>query len=147
MTKNIFKLVCSTLLALCVGVFTSCDPLGNPDFKFKEEYEVLMGKWTCETYLEGEPYTLQFTFNKNGKVKVREIFEGDDFSTEMLFNIEGDLSEGAEVIIFGGKGWMADLQKPGLLSSLSTETRPSSSKMEKKWFSNGKNNAWQAIIR
>ena len=106
MTKNIFKLVCSTLLALCIGTFTSCDQLGdgNPDFKFKEEYEVLMGKWTCETYLEGEPYTQQFTFNKNGKVKVREIFEGDDFSTEMLFNIEGDLSEGAEVIIFGGKG-------------------------------------------
>lgn len=106
MTKNIFKLVCSTLLALCIGTFTSCDQLGdgNPDFKFKEEYEVLMGKWTCETYLEGEPYTLQFTFNKNGKVKVREIFGGDDFSTEMLFNIEGDLSEGAEVIIFGGKG-------------------------------------------
>ena len=102
--KNIFKLVCSTLLALCIGVFTSCDPLGNPDFKFKEEYEVLMGKWICNSYLEGEPYTLQFTFHKNGKVNVREIFEGNDFSTEMLFNIEGDLSEGAEVIIFGGKG-------------------------------------------
>lgn len=103
--KNIFKLMCSTLAALCLGVFTSCDLLGdlNPDFKFKEEYEVLMGKWTCETYLEGEPYTLQFTFNKNGKVKVREVFEGDDFSTDMLFNIEGDLSEGADVSIYGGQ--------------------------------------------
>ena len=79
--------------------------------------------------------------SQNGKVNVREIFEGDDFSTEMLFNIEGDLSEGAEVIISEEREWMADLQKPGLLSSLSTETRPSSSKMEKKWFSNGKNNA------
>ncbi len=104
MTKNIFKLVCSTLLALCIGTFTSCDQLGdgNPDFKFKEEYEVLMGKWTCETYLEGEPHTLQFTFHKNGKVNVREIFDGDDVSVEMLYNINGNIAEKAYVSIYGG---------------------------------------------
>lgn len=101
MKNNIFKFMCSTLLALCIGVFTSCAPLGNPDFKFKKEYEVLMGKWICNSYLEGEPYTMEFTFHKNGKVNFHESFEGDDSSSDMLFNIEGDLSEGAEVIIFG----------------------------------------------
>ncbi len=82
----------------------TCSVMGTLTSSSKKEHEVLMGKWICNSYLEGEPYTLQFTFHKNGKVNVREIFEGDDFSTEMLFNIEGDLSEGAEVIIFGGKG-------------------------------------------
>ncbi len=97
--------MCAALLALCCGAFTSCDIIGdgNPDFKYSKEYEVLLGAWTNTSTLEGEPYTLEFTFYKNGKVNVVEIFEGDVTNIDVFYTIQGDLSKGAAVRIYGGE--------------------------------------------